>query len=142
MKYYCSDPELKLKQMVKAHADDAGFDICAAEDWELATTEWVPIKTALHVAIPRGYCGILKPRSGLSLRFNTDVHAGVIDSSFRGEIVVLISSNRPPFTIHKGDRIAQLCCLKLYDGPAERAASLEELGETDRGAGGFGSTGV
>lgn len=139
MKYYVADPE--LKQMYRAHDDDAGFDLCTATDINLTDTTWQLVPTKLHLAIPKGYVGFIKPRSGLSVKFNTDTHAGVIDASYRGEVGILISVNKPPVTFHKGDRIAQLCLLKLYDGPAEQVSSLEELEETDRGAGGFGSTG-
>ena len=141
MKYFCDDPE--LEHMYKKHADDAGFDICAKHDAVLGPVAWVPVETGLHVAIPRGYVGILKPRSGLSLKYGTDVHAGVIDANYRGEIVVLLSASTVeyPVVLHRGDRIAQLCIMKLYDGPAERVGTLEELEETDRGGAGFGSTG-
>lgn len=139
MKYYCEDPE--LNQLYREHADDAGFDICSAEDWELVNPSWVLVKTKLHVSIPRGHVGILKARSGLSVRFNTDIHAGVIDASYRGEIGVLVSTNKPPLVIHKGDRIAQLLVLACDTNPPIKVNSLEELGQTDRGGKGFGSTG-
>ncbi len=139
MKYYCEDPE--LNQLYREHADDAGFDICSAEELVLRDTQWHLIKTALHVAIPSGHVGILKARSGLSLRVNTDVHAGVIDSSYRGEVCVLLSVEKVPFHIRKGDRIAQLIVHACDTNPAIKVNSLEELGETDRGGKGFGSTG-
>lgn len=139
MKFYCADPE--LKQLYRKHADDAGFDICASEEMLIEDHDWHVIKTGLHVAIPKRYVGIVKPRSGLSLQFNTDIHAGVIDASYRGEIRVLISALQTPFKIEKGDRIAQLCVLRLYPGPAQQVSSLDELEETERGSDGFGSTG-
>ena len=139
MKYFVSDPE--LDQLYKKHADDAGFDIKSAESLTIADGDWHLIKTGLHVAIPKGCVGILKPRSGLSLLFNTDIHAGVLDSNYRGEVGVLISANNLPFTINKGDRIAQLVLLVQPKVELERVNSLEELDATDRGVEGFGSTG-
>ena len=141
MKYYCSDPE--LNQLYREHATDAGFDICSAEDVWIMDGTWTPVKTALHLAIPEGKVGILKARSGLSLKFNTDVHAGVLDASYRGEVIVLLSIEqaKAPFHVKKSDRIAQLLVLDCDLSNPERVNSLEELGNTDRGAKGFGSTG-
>ena len=139
MKYYCEYPE--LNQLCREHEGDAGFDICSAEDLEITNSDWVLVKTKLHVAIPSGHVGILKARSGLSVKFNTDIHAGVIDESYRGEIGVLISTNKPPLVIHKGNRIAQLLVLACDTNPPIRVNNLEELGQTDRGEKGFGSTG-
>ena len=141
MKYYCEDPE--LQQLYREHATDAGFDICSAEDKWLFDGTWTPVKTALHLAIPEGKVGILKARSGLSLKFNTDVHAGVLDASYRGEVIVLLSVelNKAPFHIKKKDRIAQLIVLDCDLAEPERVNSLEDLGNTERGEKGFGSTG-
>lgn len=139
MKYYCNDPE--LNQLYKKHADDAGFDICAASAMEITDQSWHEVKTGLHVNIPKGCVGILKPRSGLSLEFNTDVHAGVIDSGYTGEIIVLLSVLKPPIFIEKGTRIAQLVVLLMPKIEPVRVGSLEELEDTERGADGFGSTG-
>lgn len=139
MKYYCEDPE--LNQLYREHVDDAGFDICAAENLKITNGKWFLVGTKLHVSIPSGHVGVLKARSGLSVKFNTDIHAGVIDSGFTGEIGVLISTDGPPFLIHKGDRIAQLLVLACDTNPPIRVNSLEELGQTDRGEKGFGSTG-
>ena len=139
MKYYCEDPE--LNQLYKKHADDAGFDICAAEDYELGSTDRVLVSTKLHVAIPKGYVGILKPRSGLSIDYGTNIGAGVVDAGYLGEIKVVLTAQTFPFIIHKGDRIAQMLILKLPQVEPEKVDSLEALGVTDRGEAGFGSTG-
>lgn len=137
MQYYCEDPE--LDQLYREHATDAGFDICSADDKWIIDGNWVPIKTGLHLAIPEGKVGILKARSGLSLRVNTDVHAGVLDACYRGEVIVLLSiaDYKAPFHVKKGDRIAQLLVLDCDLSEPERVNSLEELGNTDRGAKGF-----
>lgn len=139
MKYYCTDPE--LNQLYRERPDDAGFDICSAEDVTLEDNQWHLIHTALYVAIPSGHVGILKARSGLSLKVNTDVHAGVLDPSYRGEIGVLLSVEKTPFHIKKGDRIAQMIVYACDTNPPIRVNCLEDLGETTRGAKGFGSTG-
>ena len=141
MKYYCEDPE--LQQLYREHATDAGFDICAIEDKWLFGEAWTPVKTGLHVSIPAGKVGFLKARSGLSKKSNTDVHAGVIDSGYLGEVVVLLSvtKEKTPFHITKGMRIAQLVVLDCDLSEPEKVNSLEELGTTERGEKGFGSTG-
>jgi len=139
MKYFCDDPE--LDQLYKKHADDAGFDICAAEDIEVNCSDRVLVSTKLHVAIPSGYVGILKPRSGLSIDYGTNIGAGVIDASYRGEIKVVLTAQTFPFVIHKNDRIAQMLILKLPQIEPIKVSSLEELGDTERGENGFGSTG-
>ena len=139
MKYYCEDPE--LNQLYKKHADDAGFDICAAEDYEINCPDRVLVSTKLHVAIPKGYVGILKPRSGLSIDYGTNIGAGVVDAGYLGEIKIVLTAQSFPFVINKGDRIAQMLILKLPQIEPIKVSSLEELGESDRGEAGFGSTG-
>ena len=139
MKYFVEDPE--LRQLYKKHDDDAGFDICAKQSYLLEDNKWHLIQTGLYLAIPKGHVGILKPRSGMSVQFNTDIHAGVLDSNYRGEVKVLVSTEVTPLFIEKGTRIAQLLILELPKIELEKVATLSELGDTDRGAGGFGSTG-
>lgn len=100
------------------------------------------VHTGIAVAIPRGYYGRIAPRSGLAARFGVDVLAGVVDSDYRGELIVLVtllSKAGAPFVVNHGDRIAQLIF--------ERADNLDlvevdSFDATDRGVGGFGSTGL
>jgi dUTP pyrophosphatase len=93
----------------------------------------------LKLQIPTGHVGLVWPRSGLAVRHGIDTLAGVIDSDYRGEVrVVLVNHGTDPFRIAPGDRIAQLLLQRV-----ERAAFVgsAELEDTDRGGGGFGSTG-
>ncbi|PSJ38041.1 dUTP diphosphatase [Allosphingosinicella deserti] len=124
-----------------ASAGAAGLDVVAAESLTLAPGARHAVATGYAVAIPAGYEIQVRPRSGLALKhgitcLNTP---GTIDSDYRGEVkVILANLGDSPFEIVRGERIAQ-----LVPAPVLRAAFIEvrELGETDRGAGGFGSTG-
>ena len=127
----------------RAHADDAGLDLHAAEAASLAPGERASIGTGVAVAIPPGRAGLVLPRSGLAARHGIAlVNApGLIDAGYRGELrLLLLNTDRvTTFEVSPGDRIAQLI-LVLHELPEpEEVPSLEE---TVRGAGGFGSTGV
>ncbi|MDR2741681.1 MAG: dUTP diphosphatase [Treponema sp.] len=100
------------------------------------------IPTGLILEIPAGYEGQVRPRSGLAFRHGITVlnSPGTIDSDYRGEVsVIIINLGNEEFTVKDGDRIAQLVVAPVYRAPFVEA---KELSETDRGAGGFGSTGV
>ena len=121
----------------------AGADVVAAvvEPLELAPAARVAVPTGLVLAIPEGYEVQVRPRSGLALGHGVTVAnaPGTIDSDYRGEVkVILVNLGDEPFTIRRGDRIAQLVVARV-----ERAelVEAEALGETPRGPGGFGSTG-
>ena len=119
----------------------AGMDVVAAEEATLAPGERHAVATGFSVAIPEGFEIQVRPRSGLALKHGITVPntPGTIDSDYRGELkVILINHGAEPFPIHRGDRIAQLVL-----APVTLAAWVEvaELDETQRGAGGFGSTG-
>lgn len=124
-----------------ATAGAAGMDVVAAEDLILAPGARHAVATGFAIAIPEGYEVQVRPRSGLALKngitcLNTP---GTIDSDYRGEVkVILANLGGYPFTITRGERIAQLVA-----APVQRAvfAEVETLDETARGAGGFGSTG-
>lgn len=120
----------------------AGMDVLSAEDVALAPGERWPVATGIAVAIPPGYEIQVRPRSGLALKHGISVPntPGTIDSDYRGELkVILINHGREPYTVRRGDRIAQLVL-----SPVVRASWLkvDELDETQRGEGGFGSTGT
>lgn len=126
-----------------AYATDgaAGMDVLAAEDVTLAPGARHAVATGLAVAIPSGFELQVRPRSGLSLKHGISVPnaPGTIDSDYRGEVkVILINHGAEPFEIVRGDRIAQLVL-----APVTRATwlKIDELDETARGEGGFGSTG-
>ena len=130
---------LELPQYATAGA--AGMDVLAAEDVTLAPGARHAVATGLAVAIPQGFEIQVRPRSGLALKFGITVPntPGTIDSDYRGELkVILINHGHDPFEVRRGDRIAQLVL-----APVTRASWLkvEELDETLRGEGGFGSTG-
>jgi dUTP pyrophosphatase len=103
----------------------------------------VLVPTGIAMALPRGTVGLIWPRSGLAVRAHLDTRAGVIDESYRGEVRVLLRNDGSmPFTIAPGDRIAQLL-VQRYEVPrVEVVVSLEALGRSERGAGGFGSSGM
>ena len=127
---------------VRAHEDDAGFDLCAAEAAELGPGERASVPTGIALAIPEGQAGLVLPRSGLAVRHGiTLVNApGLIDSGYRGEVRVLLLNTDPAehFAVRVGDRIAQLLIVR-HEAPD--LVEVEDLGETTRGARGFGSTG-
>lgn len=130
------------KEPTRATDGSAGFDIYALESGEIRPGAHVLMRTGVHCAIPRGWVGIVKPRSGLAVRHGVDILAGVIDSDYRGEIhVALINHTEPgaapPLEIKAGERIAQMIVV-----PAMMESTVvDDLPETDRGSGGFGSTG-
>ena len=99
------------------------------------------VSTGLHVEIPSGYDGKITARSGLAKKHGIYILGGEIDSNYRGEIIVIMGQlGSEPITFNAGDRIAQLVVRSLYQGPVVRV-KMEQLSNTDRGAGGFGSTG-
>lgn len=140
VKNRCSD--LDIPERASEHA--AGFDLRAAVDQPLvlAPGERALVPTGISVAIPPGYEGQIRPRSGLAVRHGISlVNApGTIDADYRGEVqVIAINLGSEPFTIARGDRIAQLVIAPVLAVVLE---AVEELGETARGSGGLGSTGV
>lgn len=119
----------------------AGMDVVAAEALTLAPGGRQAVATGFAIAIPAGYEVQVRPRSGLALKHGVTClnTPGTIDSDYRGEVkVILANLGTEVFEIARGDRIAQ-----LVPAPVQRAALEEvaDLGETDRGSGGFGSTG-
>ncbi|HET8533913.1 MAG TPA: dUTP diphosphatase [Sphingomicrobium sp.] len=124
-----------------ASEDAVGLDVTAAEELILQPGERHAIATGFAIEIPRGYEVQVRPRSGLAMKhgitcLNTP---GTIDSDYRGEVkVILVNLGQEPFEIRRGERIAQ-----LVPAPVLRADFVEahELSETERGSGGFGSTG-
>ena len=126
-----------------AYATDgaAGMDVCAAEDVELASGGRHAVATGFALAIPEGYEIQVRPRSGLAFKHGISVPnaPGTIDSDYRGELkVLLINHGSESFAIKRGDRIGQLVL-----APVTRAAfsEVDDLDDTQRGSGGFGSTG-
>lgn len=122
----------------------AGYDLCAciAGDFTIEPGELVILPTGLAAEIPEGCAGMIFTRSGLGVKHGIAVGngVGVIDSDYRGEIHVGLRNNsRTAYTISPGDRIAQLIVMPVC---LPEVVEIEELSETERGAGGFGSTGI
>lgn len=148
-----------------AHLDDAGMDVYATKDYNLAPGEQVIIPLGFKIAIPNGYAVLVQPRSGLSSKTKLRIcnTPGLIDSGYRGEVGVIIENIDSPikditydfdenghpvitsilhgqsYQISKGDRIAQL---RLVEVPKIGFYEVDSVSETMRGQGGFGSTGV
>lgn len=135
-----SNPDLPLPARQSAHA--AGYDVASAEpDFVLAPGERRAVATGLAFALPEGYEMQVRPRSGLALRYGITLPnaPGTIDADYRGELkVILQNGGGEPVTIRRGERIAQLVFAR-HEAP--ELEESEELSETTRGAGGFGSTG-
>lgn len=126
-----------------AYPGDAGLDLRSNADLVIEPFERRLIPTGLAIAIPEGYAGFVQPRSGLALRQGLSFPntPGLIDSHYRGELkVVAINLDwHNPIRIKRGDRIAQLV---IQEVPVVNLVEVKELDETDRGSGGFGSSGV
>jgi dUTP pyrophosphatase len=142
-------PELPVRRLqpdlplpAYAHPGDAGADLCAAEDVVLPPGGRATVGTGLAVAVPDGHAAFVHPRSGLAARHGiTVVNApGTVDAGYRGEVrVVLLNTDRhEPFSVRRGDRIAQLVVQPVT---RVRFVDVAELPPSPRGAGGFGSTG-
>ena len=118
----------------------AGLDLYAATSAHLPPGARCVVGTNIAVAIPEGHVGLVWPRSGLAVRHGIDVLAGVIDSDFAGEVgVVLINHGQEGYIVNEGDRIAQLLIQPVV---MATPVLVDELPETARGTGGYGSTGV
>ena len=126
--------------LTRATGGSAGYDIRTTENAIIYPGSSYKFNTGLSMAIPEGYVGIIEPRSGLSFNNSVENGAGVIDSDYRGEIKVhLYNHGNSTVVIKRGDRIAQLLIQK-HEVPT--FVLVEDLGETERGTGGFGHTGV
>jgi dUTP pyrophosphatase len=134
------DPEVPLPSY--ARPGDAGADLVAAQDVDLAPGERAMVRTGIAIALPEGYAAFVHPRSGLAATYGvTLVNApGTIDSGYRGEIQVIMLNTDPvrPVTFRRGDRIAQLVVQRVEHATFREVAALPG---SARGAGGFGSTG-
>ena len=120
----------------------AGVDLCSMKYCILKPGELSLIPTGIKLAIPEGYEGQIRPRSGLALNHRIIIPnaPGTIDADYRGEIMVmLLNMGEDPFSISFGDRIAQLVFVPVARAKFE---AVKELDQTRRGAGGFGSTGI
>lgn len=125
-----------------AHPGDAGADLVTTTDVVIEPGERAVVGTGIAIALPVGYAGFVHPRSGLAARAGLSVvnTPGTIDSGYRGEIKVCLVNHdlREPIRLRRGDRIAQLVVQRVEQA---EFVVVADLGETERGAGGYGSTG-
>lgn len=124
----------------RAHPGDAGLDLYADESVNVECLDRALVSTGIAVAIPPGYVGLIWPRSGLAAKFAISVDAGVIDAGYRGPVKVLVTnSGDDDYAVHRGDKIAQLL---IQPVSLMEPVEVDCLDETDRNAGGFGSSGL
>ncbi len=134
------DPDLPLPSY--AHPGDAGADLLTTVDITLAPGERALVPTGIALALPEGYVAFVQPRSGLAARHGLSIvnTPGTVDAGYRGEIMVLLVNHDPgePVTLRRGDRLAQLVVQRVEHA---RFVEVDELPDSARGAGGYGSTG-
>jgi dUTP pyrophosphatase len=131
-------PDAKVP--TRANATDAGLDLYSLEEAFIYSGSTMVIGTGIAMSIPTGYAGVIHPRSGLAIKQGIDKLAGLIDSSYRGEIRVALTTHNIAgyLRIKPGDRIAQLVIQKVELWTPQ---VVDELDETERGENGFGSSG-
>lgn len=142
-----STPTLSVKKLspnatipIRGSPLAAGYDLTSAEDVTIEAGGKGIAKTDIAIMLPEGTYGRIAPRSGLAWKKHVDIGAGVIDADYRGNVgVVLFNHGKEDLVVTKGDRVAQLI---LEKHTIADVAEVDELDDTERGAGGFGSTGV
>lgn len=140
LKFKKLNPQAQLPSYATPEA--AGMDVRSSAEISIGAGLWALVPTGLSVEIPPGWELQVRPRSGLASKFGVTVlnAPGTIDSDYRGEIkVLLVNHGRDSFGVLPGDRIAQLVVARA---PQAAIQEVEEVSDTQRGAGGFGSTGV
>jgi len=134
------DPD--LPPPAYAHPGDAGADLLTTVDVTLAPGERALVPTGIAIALPPGFVALVHPRSGLAARHGLSIlnTPGTVDAGYRGEIKVLLINHDPheAVTLHRGDRVAQLVVQRFEQA---RFVEVDELPDSVRGAGGYGSTG-
>jgi dUTP pyrophosphatase len=139
--------KLKIKKLNKdarlpkyTHVNDAGMDLFSIEDKTLESGEKFVCRTGIALAIPTGYVGLIWDKSGIALKKGIKTMGGVIDSNYRGEIGVIMKNlSKEKYEIKKGEKIAQILIQKVESPEIEEVGNLDN---TNRGDGGFGSTGI
>ncbi len=134
-------PEARLPQYAHGADEDAGMDLHAIERVEIAPGAWAGVGTGLTIELPAGFEGQVRPRSGNAARHGLTVlnSPGTIDPGYRGEIrVLLINHGRTAYTIEPGDRVAQLVIAAYAEVEWDIS---DDLADSNRGSGGFGSSG-
>ena len=132
--------ENNAKMPTRANVNDAGWDLYSTVDIVIPSKQRNTVKTGIALEIPESMAGLIWPRSGLSVKKGIDVLAGVVDSGYRGEIMVcLYNTSDEDVSISHGDRIAQIIFQEI---PRIVMINQEELGSSQRGDKGFGSSGI
>jgi dUTP pyrophosphatase len=122
-----------------AHEGDAAFDLCAVESVTIKPNERIQVGTGIAMEIPPGYVGLIWDKSGLSHKFGLKTVGGVIDAGYRGEVKIgMINLSAEPYTFEKGHKVAQMI---IQAREHVVIKEVQELSDTARGEGGFGSTG-
>ena len=125
----------------KAHPGDAAWDLRSRADVELPVGRSVAVPTGVRMELPENFEAQVRPRSGLAVKYDLMLtnSPGTIDAGYRGEVaVIMYNGGSAPYRVRRGDRIAQMVICRL---PEVRLEQFDELTESDRGTGGFGSTG-
>lgn len=139
-------PPLLIKKLsstaklpTRGSAFAAGYDLYASQPTTIPARGKALVETDISIAVPAGTYGRIAPRSGLASKHFIDTGAGVIDADYRGPVkVLLFNHNEADFAVAEGDRVAQLIVERIY---TPEVVEVQELEESVRGAGGFGSTG-
>ena len=134
--------EADAKMPCYAHPGDSGMDLFSVEEMALQPGERKLVRTGIKISLPKGFEAQVRPKSGIAINNGVTVlnTPGTIDSCYRGEVqVILINLGKEPFKIEKGKKIAQLVIAKVEEA---KAKEVDELDETSRSDGGFGSTGT
>jgi dUTP pyrophosphatase len=139
MKIKMKKLEEDAKLFTYAHEGDAGLDIYSYEDKTMKAGTREMISTKIALALEKGYVGLVWDKSGMAAKHGIKTMAGVIDSGYRGEVqIVLLNTTNEDYKITKGDKIAQLLIQPIINAEIEEVQNLDD---TTRGEGGFGSTG-
>ncbi len=124
----------------KAHTDDAGWDLYSSIDINIKPKQRDVISTGISLEMPNHFAGLIWPRSGMAVKHGADVLAGVVDSGYRGEVMVcLYNTGDKILQVKRGDRIAQII---FQEVPEVGITVIDSLGSSQRGSNGFGSTGT
>ena len=123
-----------------AHGSDAGMDIYSVENLTVKAGEHAKMCTGIAMEIPDGFVGLVWDKSGISMNYGLKTLGGVIDSGYRGEVVIgVVNLSKEDYVVEKGNKIAQILIQKVE---SPEIKEVEELNDSERGEKGFGSTGV
>lgn len=140
-KVYLDHPEAILPRRGDPLA--AGYDICSVENVTIPARGQSIVDTGIVFDFPADCYARVAPRSGLAAKNRIDIHAGVIDASYRGHCkVIMFNHSDDEFQVNPGDRIAQVIFERIYTPELQQVESMDDLSSSERGANGFGSTGV